>query len=274
MFDIKEIPLDLIHDNPFQTRPSIDPIVVERLAENIFEIGLLSPPQARQDPDRPDHYQLAFGHTRLAAFKLLRKLHPTDERWLHLPVFCLTLDDRQMYVTSLTENTFRAGISCIAKARAIDVYIHQFKATQIECGKLFCLSQSAIANMLCLLRLPLAVQDYADKFQISERAARVLSRMGEKEAQAIADEAVKLDADLRSTYVQNRASAMEKERAKGKMGRRKLVERSTSLLAPDACPGCWKVPRSYVRTHDKWQCGECKAVVKVHLSLPTTTHGQ
>ena len=274
MFDIVNVQLDLILGNPFQTRSIIDPAHVEKLADSIFEVGLQSPPQARQHPDRPGHYQLVFGHTRLAAFKLLSKLHPNDARWAHLPLYSVTLDDRQMYESGLTENIFRVGISCIAKAHAMDIYIHKFKATQTECGKLFGLSQSSIANLLCLLRLPQAIQDYADKGKLSERAARVLSRMSANEALAIAEEAIKLDTDLRSTYVTNRVTAMEKERAKGKAGRRKLVEHSNSLLAPDACPGCWKVPRSYVRMSGQWQCGDCKTMVKLHISLPTTEKSQ
>ena len=64
------INLYAISPNPFQVRQAEDPTAVAELAANIEKNGLLQPPTVRPFGE---HYQIAFGHTRLAAYKLLEE---------------------------------------------------------------------------------------------------------------------------------------------------------------------------------------------------------
>src|SRR3990172_290827 len=66
----KQMPvsLDLIDPNPYQPRQAEDPAVVAEIAESIQRHGLMQVPTARAAEG--GRYQLAFGHTRLAAVRL------------------------------------------------------------------------------------------------------------------------------------------------------------------------------------------------------------
>ena len=66
----EQIDLELIDDNPWQPRVAMDPEGVEEMADSIAALGLLQAPLARRDTIR-DRYQLAFGHRRVAACRLL-----------------------------------------------------------------------------------------------------------------------------------------------------------------------------------------------------------
>src|SRR5690242_1187333 len=61
------VPVELINPNPYQPRQTEDAEAVAEIAQSIKRNGLMQVPTARQVNG---HYQLAFGHTRLAAFKL------------------------------------------------------------------------------------------------------------------------------------------------------------------------------------------------------------
>ena len=67
---IQNIPLDKIRPNPFQTRHTEDPEHVENLAKSIQEQGMLQIPSAEGEPGHGT-YQLVFGHSRLAAYKII-----------------------------------------------------------------------------------------------------------------------------------------------------------------------------------------------------------
>jgi ParB-like chromosome segregation protein Spo0J len=84
---IHYIPIGVIAPNPYQVRQAEDPVAVAELAANIEKNTLLQPPTVRPIADVGLHkfggdgceYEIAFGHTRLAAFRLLAK---TKWEWL------------------------------------------------------------------------------------------------------------------------------------------------------------------------------------------------
>ena len=78
--NVIRVPLDNIHDNPYQPRLHYSEESIQELAEDIFRAGLLQPPQARPNPRLPGHFHLAFGHRRLRAFKWLRENYADDPR--------------------------------------------------------------------------------------------------------------------------------------------------------------------------------------------------
>ncbi len=68
---IQQILLDLIDPNPYQTRLGENAEHVQALADDIRARGLLQIPIARPRPHAQGFYELAFGHSRLAACKLI-----------------------------------------------------------------------------------------------------------------------------------------------------------------------------------------------------------
>ena len=157
------IPLDQIDPNPFQPREQEDPEHVERVARSIEAEGLLQEPLARvvsvgaTDPRGTDdvRYQLAFGHTRVAAYHWLNR----DEVGFDLmPLKLADLSDLQMFELAVRENSERKDLTPIEEARAMAVYRDRFEKSSEEIGALFGLASSTVRNKLRLLELPEAVQ--------------------------------------------------------------------------------------------------------------------
>src|SRR3990172_8960329 len=69
---VRSVIVELIDPNPYQMRDSEDPAHIEQLANSIARDGLLQYPLARPGT-RGDRVTLAFGHSRLAAYLLLKE---------------------------------------------------------------------------------------------------------------------------------------------------------------------------------------------------------
>jgi ParB/RepB/Spo0J family partition protein len=153
--------------NPYQTRLTEDAEHIAALAESIREVGLLQTPLARLTPEGRVA-QLAFGHSRLAAWKIAK---PSEA----FPLEIRALSDRQMSDLAAEENSRRKNLTAIETARAIQRRIDDFRLTQLEAGKPFGYqSQGAVSNLLRLLKLPEPVQASVAAGELPERLARQL----------------------------------------------------------------------------------------------------
>lgn len=165
---VKKFPLNDILPNPFQTRQSEDIEHVRDLASSILNHTMLQIPTGRPAPDQPGKVQLAFGHSRLAAYKLI---NDAKDGYDTFPVNIAEMTDEQMFEAAVTENRARKDLTPIEEARAMLVYREQFHKTSEEIGKLFNLSDSAVRNKIRLLELPAEVQAVVG-ITITENAAR------------------------------------------------------------------------------------------------------
>src|SRR3990172_2736429 len=146
--------IDQLSPNPYQTREREDPDQVVEVAGWILKVGLLQVPVGRRADGKG--VQLAFGHTRLAAYrKLVADGHREFEQ---MPVDVRELSDQEMFELAIRENLERKDLTPIEEARAMATYRDQFGKTSEEIGELFHLSASAVPNNLRLLELPAAVQ--------------------------------------------------------------------------------------------------------------------
>jgi ParB/RepB/Spo0J family partition protein len=174
------IPIKDIVDNPYQHRDQEDPAAVEELAISIFRNGLQQYPAVRAVNS---HYELVYGHTRKAAFRLLSTQGvPTaeikaDKQYAQLPVYVRDLTDRQMFELAIVENLKRRDPKPTEKAKAIQKYMDEFKATSKEAGELFGMNDATARGMVRLLDLPTAVQQKLDDGTITQGTARTLHSM-------------------------------------------------------------------------------------------------
>ena len=171
---VHSFPFDRVHANPYQTRAHDDPAHVQALAADMQQRGMLQMPLARPKPGAPTingvptEIELAFGHTRFAAWKIAFADQP-------FRVDVLELTDREMAEYAISENQKRKDISAIEKARALDAYLKTFGVTQKEAAALFGLSDaSSVSNLLRLLKLPEPVQALVDAGDLPEQYARRL----------------------------------------------------------------------------------------------------
>ncbi len=158
------VPLDRVTDNPWQPRAALDSARIQELAESIEQVGLLQPPLVRPLEGWPPRYQLAFGHYRVAALRLLGR-EAVDVEVRHL-------SDAEMAVIALVENVKRIDVRPIEQYRAwkkaldIEGMTIQWLADSIG------LDRSTISNYLRLLQLPAFVLEWVDEGSLSAHGAR------------------------------------------------------------------------------------------------------
>jgi ParB/RepB/Spo0J family partition protein len=163
--------LDEILPNPWQTREREDPEHIKNLAMSIGERGLMQVPVARIVKDN-GHVQLAFGHSRLAAFKFLRDTG--NKGFDTMPVSLQELDDLGMFQSAVAENVDRKDLTPVEEAKAMKVYMDQFGKSSAETGSLFHLAESTVRNKVRLLNLPAEIQEGFASGHMNEGAAREL----------------------------------------------------------------------------------------------------
>lgn len=201
------IKLDFIMANPWQPRMSEDAEHIKKLAISIAEDGLMQVPVGRlvdvagQACSIDDAFkmaptfdsvrdawrylfeqmgcqvQLAFGHSRLAAYKWLRDVRDYSDILLDfstMPVKILDLTDEEMFRMAISENLQRKDLNPIEEARAMEHYRDDFHKTSAEIGELFGLAESSVRNKMRLLGLPAEIQEAAGQGKISEGSAREL----------------------------------------------------------------------------------------------------
>lgn len=196
---IKRVPCVSIDPNPWQPRVAEDDHHIAGIAESIREHGLMQIPTARPHPEQLGRYQLAFGHTRLAAFKALHASYD-DACWATFPLNIVMLDDRQLANWAAQENVQRKDLSAIETARAIQRYMADFGVGQLEAARQYGYSaQSSVSNLLRLLDLPEAVQMLVHAGQLPERIARMLLQV----ARYSADDCTRIANDLASKNANN-----------------------------------------------------------------------
>lgn len=176
---VQWVDLNCIDPNPWQPRLHEDPAHVKTLAESIAANNLLQIPSARPHPTHVGHYQLAFGHSRKAAFEFLRDATDAGARFARMPLNIVPMSDQQMANAAAAENIARKDLSAIEIATAIQRYIADFGVTQLEAGKVYgYTSQSSVSNLLRLLQLPEPVRALVNDGKLPERHARELIALG------------------------------------------------------------------------------------------------
>ena len=174
------IPVHLIASNPYQVRQAEDPAAVAELAANIEKNTLLQPPTVRPAKDAAQladagvfgcEYEIAFGHTRLAAFRLLSM---TNHDYKLIPCFVKELDDLQMFEMAVAENIKRRDLNPIERARAMQTYMDTFEKTSNETGEFFNCDEATVRGTVRLLGLPNVAQAKLSSGEITIGAARSL----------------------------------------------------------------------------------------------------
>lgn len=183
---IINISLDCIQSNPWQTRLAVpDPEYIRELAEDIKANGLLQIPIGRNgsmDGNGEPLYELAFGHNRLAAYKLLADQDAgQDDKFGYdiMPVDIRQLTDEQMATLAWSENERRRDVNPIERAMAIQRRMDDFDLNQTQIAEKLGIARPTVSNLLRLLKLPEQIRQALIDGKISERVATALLPMYE-----------------------------------------------------------------------------------------------
>lgn len=170
---IIEIELDKIVPNRFQPRKIFNEDVSE-LAESIREHGVLQPITLRPLGEK---YEIIMGERRFRACEKLGLKR--------IPAMIVEMNDREAMEVALIENLQRQNLTPIEEALSYKRILDAGYVTQEQLAVKLGKTQSTIANKLRLLSLDKDVQNALLKGEISERHARSILRLTDKEKQKI-----------------------------------------------------------------------------------------
>jgi ParB family transcriptional regulator, chromosome partitioning protein len=205
----REIPVDQIERNPFQTRGSIDQNALKELSASIAATGVVQPVLVR--PLADNRFQLIAGERRWLASKMAGKTT--------VPAILRHVSDEQAMEMTIVENLQRTDLNPMEQARAYDRLGHQFKMTQEQMAQRTGKDRASVANFLRLLRLPLEVQNKVETGSLSFGHARTLLALESPEAILKAAQKVNaLSMSVRQTesYVQGLLNPEKKPKAEEK----------------------------------------------------------
>ena len=162
-----EIDVSLIVPNPHQPRTEFDDSDIRSLAESIGQFGILQPLSVRKSGEK---YELIAGERRLRAAKMCGLQA--------VPCIVHDISERNSAVLALVENIQRQDLSFFDEAAAIEKLISYYGMTQEDAASKLGKAQSTIANKLRLLRLTPEERELIVGFNLTERHARALLKLG------------------------------------------------------------------------------------------------
>lgn len=175
------VPVSKISPNPEQPRHEFDNESLKSLAQSIKHNGILQPLTVRK-LDK-DNYELVAGERRLRASILAG--------YNDVPCIIVNLDTKQSAVMSLLENLQRENLNFFDEAAGIARLIESCGLTQEEVAVKLGKSQSTVANKLRILRIGKAQREKILAAGLTERHARALLKIEDKERNKIIDRIVK-----------------------------------------------------------------------------------
>jgi ParB family chromosome partitioning protein len=191
----REIPLEQIDRNPFQTRSRMNEEQLGELAASITANGVVQPILVR--PLANGRYQLIAGERRWKASELAGKKT--------IPAILRQVSDEQAMEITIVENLQRADLNPMEQSRAFERLSREFHMTQEQMALRTGKDRATVANFLRLLRLPVSVQSQVESGQLSFGHARTLLAFEHaEEIEKAAQRVIGLSLSVRQTenYVQ------------------------------------------------------------------------
>ena len=191
----REIPIEQIDRNPFQTRSHVDEAQLAELAASITANGVVQPILVR--PQASGRFQLIAGERRWRASQLAGKKT--------IPAILRQVSDEQAMEITIVENLQRADLNPMEQARAFDRLSREFHMTQEQMAQRTGKDRASVANFLRLLKLPAGVQTRVETGELSFGHARTLLALEHaEEIEKAVQRVVGLSLSVRQTesYVQ------------------------------------------------------------------------
>jgi len=184
---VRDIPVELIDRNPYQTRTHFDEIALNELADSIKVSGVVQPITVRQHAGR---FQLITGERRWLASQRAGKLT--------VPAIIRQVSNEQAMEITIIENLQREDLNPVEQARAYERLAREFALTQEQMAQRTGKDRSSVANFLRLLKLPEAVLGLVEASKLSFGHAKALMALDSPESiQRLATRALQLSMSVR-----------------------------------------------------------------------------
>ena len=142
---IRQLPVEQIDRNPYQTRSRFDETALAELAESIKASGVVQPILVR--PQLDGRFQLIAGERRLLASQKAGKTT--------VPAIVKQVSNEQAMEMTIVENLQREDLNPVEQARAYERLGREFGLTQEQMAQRTGKERSSVANFLRLLKLPI-----------------------------------------------------------------------------------------------------------------------
>lgn len=160
----REIPLELIDPNPYQTRKRINEAALQELADSIKVSGVVQPVVVR--PTASGRFQLVAGERRWLACKLAEKST--------IPAVVREISNEQAMEITIIENLQREDLNPIEQGRAFERLSREFGLTQEQIASRTGKDRTSIANFIRLLKLPEDIQELVEGGQLTQGHGKAL----------------------------------------------------------------------------------------------------
>jgi ParB family chromosome partitioning protein len=205
----REIPLDLIDPNPFQTRSQVSQEQLSELAASISANGVVQPVLVR--PLSGGRFQLIAGERRWRASQIAGKTT--------VPAILRQVSDEQAMEITIVENLQRADLNPMEQARAFERLSREFHMTQEQMSQRTGKDRATVSNFIRLLKLPSSVQTRVESGELTFGHARTLLAFEHAEdIEKAAQRIIALSLSVRQTenYVQGQIDPTRKPKREPK----------------------------------------------------------
>jgi ParB family transcriptional regulator, chromosome partitioning protein len=184
---VRDLPVELIDRNPYQTRTHFDETALNELAESIQVSGVIQPVTVRPIGER---FQLVTGERRWLASQRAGKAT--------VPAIVRQVSNEQAMEITIIENLQREDLNPVEQARAYERLGREFGLTQEQMAQRTGKDRSSVSNFLRLLKLPAEVLTLVESAQLSFGHAKALMTLDSPEAMhRLAQRAVQLSMSVR-----------------------------------------------------------------------------
>ena len=201
----REIPVELIDRNPFQTRSQVHESELAELAASIVANGVVQPILVRPQPN--GRFQLIAGERRWRASQLAKKTT--------IPAILRQVSDEQALEITIVENLQREDLNPMDQARAFERLATEFHMTQEQIATRTGKDRVSVANFMRLLKLPVPMQAQVESGELSFGHARALLALRDHpDLEKVVRKVTALSLSVRQTesMVQNVLSPERKEK--------------------------------------------------------------
>jgi len=160
----RELDLNLVDKNPYQTRGYLDEAAMEELVASVQASGVVQPIVVR--PAGEGRYQLIAGQRRWEASRRAGKTT--------VPAVVRQVSDQQAMEMTIIENLQRQDLNTMEQARAFERLSREFGLTQEQMAQRTGIDRTTVSNYIRLLKLPVEVQALVEQDKVSFGHAKVL----------------------------------------------------------------------------------------------------
>lgn len=248
---VSNIPINKIDPPAYQPREQTDPKELEELASSIKELGLLQPIVVTPHGER---YILVAGSRRLEAARMLG--------WTSIPASVFSGGERDLALTSLTENVSRVDLHPMETARTIHHLLTHIGLSRVEIASVMGRDVRWVGEQLKLLEMPEYLQEAVEIGALAKSVALELNRIPSEElkemytAHAVTGGCTQKTAN--EWVRQATASLAAKERREEL--RQEAAEQEVPPPAPPEVPKCWicQAPQDKVVLEAILLCWHCR----------------